>query len=70
MILEIINSNLGYAIVYDNNIITQSRDINTLLSRIENRTLDEFDNEEEIQVIMPKRFLELVDQKYKNLLTE
>ena len=67
MIVSIITSGLGYAVIYENEIITQSRDINTLLARIENRTLEVFDNDEYIEVRMDKKLLELIDQKYKAL---
>ena len=67
MIVSIINSGLGYAVIYENEIITQSRDINTLLARIENRTLQVFDNDDYIEVRMDKKLIELVDQKYKAL---
>jgi len=45
----------------------QSRDINTLLARIENRALEVFDNDDYIEVRMDKKLLELIDQKYKAL---
>ena len=67
MIVTIITSGLGYAVIYENEIITQSRDINTLLARIENRTLQVFDNDDYIEVRMDKKLIELVDQKYKAL---
>ena len=67
MIVTIITSGLGYAVIYENEIITQSRDINTLLARIENRTLEVFDNNDYIEVRMDKKLLELIDQKYKTL---
>lgn len=67
MIVSIITSGLGYAVIYENEIITQSRDINTLLARIENRTLQVFDNDDYIEVRMDKKLIELVDQKYKAL---
>ena len=67
MIVSIITSGLGYAVIYENKIITQSRDINTLLARIENRALEVFDNDEYIEVRMDKKLLELIDQKYKAL---
>ena len=67
MIVSIITSGLGYAVIYENVIITQSRDINTLLARIENRTLQVFDNDDYIEVRMDKKLIELVDQKYKAL---
>ena len=70
MIVSIITSGLGYAAIYENEIITQSRDINTLLARIENRALEVFDNDDYIEVIevrMDKKLLELIDQKYKAL---
>ena len=67
MIVSIITSGLGYAVIYENEIITQSRDINTLLARIENRALEVFDNDDYIEVRMDKKLLELIDQKYKTL---
>ena len=67
MIVTIITSGLGYAVIYENEIITQSRDINTLLARIENRTLQVFDNDEYIEVRMDKKLIDLIDQKYKAL---
>ena len=67
MIVTIITSGLGYAVIYENEIITQSRDINTLLARIENRTLEVFDNNDYIEVRMDKNLIELIDQKYKAL---
>ena len=67
MIVTIITSGLGYAVIYENEIITQSRDINTLLARIENRTLQVFDIDDYIEVRMDKKLIELVDQKYKAL---
>ena len=67
MIVTIITSGLGYAVIYENEIITQSRDINTLLARIENRALEVFDNDDYIEVRMDKKLLELIDQKYKTL---
>ena len=67
MIVSIITSGLGYAVIYENEIITQSRDINTLLARIENRTLEVFDNNDYIEVRMDKNLIELIDQKYKAL---
>ena len=67
MIVSIITSGLGYAVIYENEIITQSRDINTLLARIENRTLEIFNNDDYIEVRMDKKLLELIDQKYKTL---
>ena len=67
MIVSIITSGLGYAVIYVNEIITQSRDINTLLARIENRALEVFDNDDYIEVRMDKKLLELIDQKYKAL---
>ena len=67
MIVSIITSGLGYAVIYENEIITQSRDINTLLARIENRTLEIFNNDDYIEVRMDKKLLELIDQKYKAL---
>ena len=67
MIVSIITSGLGYAVIYENKIITQSRDINTLLARIENRALEVFDNDDYIEVRMDKKLLELIDQKYKTL---
>lgn len=67
MIVSIITSGLGYAVIYENEIITQSRDINTLLARIENRTLQVFDNDDYIEVRMDKNLIELIDQKYKAL---
>ena len=67
MIVSIITSGLGYAVIYENEIITQSRDINTLLARIENRALDVFDIDDYIEVRMDKKLIELVDQKYKSL---
>ena len=67
MIVTITTSGLGYAVIYENEIITQSRDINTLLARIENRALDVFDNDDYIEVRMDKKLIELVDQKYKAL---
>ena len=56
MIVTIIASGLGYAVIYENEIITQSRDINTLLARIENRTLEVFDNNDYIEVRMDKNY--------------
>ena len=67
MIVSIITSGLGYAVIYENEIITQSRDINTLLARIENRTLKTFDNDDYIEVRMDKNLIDLIDQKYKAL---
>lgn len=67
MIVTIITSGLGYAVIYENEIITQSRDINTLLARIENRTLEVFDNNDYIEVRMDKKLIDLIDQKYKAL---
>jgi hypothetical protein len=67
MIVTIITSGLGYAVIYENEIITQSRDINTLLARIENRTLEVFDNDDYIEVKMDKKLIDLIDQKYKAL---
>ena len=67
MIVTIITSGLGYAVIYENEIITQSRDINTLLARIENRTLQVFDNDVYIEVRMDKKLIDLIDQKYKAL---
>lgn len=67
MIVTIITSGLGYAVIHENVIITQSRDINTLLARIENRALDVFDIDDYIEVRMDKKLIELVDQKYKAL---
>ena len=67
MIVTIITSGLGYAVIYENEIITQSRDINMLLARIENRTLEIFNNDDYIEVRMDKKLLELIDQKYKTL---
>jgi len=67
MIVSIITSGLGYAVIYENEIITQSRDINTLLARIENRTLEVFDNDDYIEVRMDKKLIDLIDQKYKAL---
>ena len=67
MIVSIITSGLGYAVIYENEIITQSRDINTLLARIENRTLEVFDNNDYIEVRMDKNLIDLIDQKYKAL---
>ena len=67
MIVSIITSGLGYAVIYENEIITQSRDINTLLARIENRTLETFDNDDYIEVRMDKNLIDLIDQKYKAL---
>jgi hypothetical protein len=67
MIVTIITSGLGYAVIYENEIITQSRDINTLLARIENRTLQVFDNDDYIEVRMDKKLIDLIDQKYKAL---
>ena len=67
MIVSIITSGLGYAVIYKNEIITQSRDINTLLARIENRTLEVFDNNDYIEVRMDKNLIDLIDQKYKAL---
>jgi hypothetical protein len=67
MIVTIITSGLGYAVIYENEIITQSRDINTLLARIENRTLEVFDNDDYIEVRMDKKLIDLIDQKYKAL---
>ena len=67
MIVTIITSGLGYAVIYENEIITQSRDINTLLTRIENRTLEVFDNNDYIEVRMDKNLIDLIDQKYKAL---
>ena len=67
MIVSIITSGLGYAVIYENEIITQSRDINTLLARIENRTLQVFDNDDYIEVRMDKKLIDLIDQKYKAL---
>lgn len=67
MIVSIITSGLGYAVIYENEIITQSRDINTLLTRIENRTLEVFDNNDYIEVRMDKKLIDLIDQKYKAL---
>lgn len=67
MIVTIITSGLGYAVIYENEIITQSRDINTLLARIENRTLEVFDNNDYIEVRMDKNLIDLIDQKYKAL---
>lgn len=67
MIVSIITSGLGYAVIYENEIITQSRDINTLLARIENRALGVFDNDDYIEVRMDKNLIDLIDQKYKAL---
>lgn len=67
MIVTIITSGLGYAVIYKNEIITQSRDINTLLARIENRALGVFDNDDYIEVRMDKNLIDLIDQKYKAL---
>lgn len=67
MIVTIITSGLGYAVIHENVIITQSRDINTLLARIENRTLETFDNDDYIEVRMDKNLIDLIDQKYKAL---
>ena len=67
MIVSIITSGLGYVVIYENEIITQSRDINTLLARIENRTLEVFDNNDYIEVRMDKKLIDLIDQKYKAL---
>jgi hypothetical protein len=68
MKISVVGTNLGYGVLLNGEIVSQSRDINMLLRRIESRSISGLPEESTISIEMPKRAYERMDQKYRDLI--